>query len=93
MNDIFQETWKYLGIENKNIYKLKKLNTQFKIIFENDEINIPNNLQKTYNIFEKLEPKSSLYLKKFINDTDYKYNISKNNIYRKKQNYIKQKYT
>ena len=75
MPDIFESFFKEFNLKTSDFYELIKLDTGFKMIFEEDEINIYSDFEKTCSVFEKYEAGSAKKLKSFIDDAKYKYNI------------------
>ena len=56
---------------------MKKLNPAYKVFFGKDDfINIPDNLEKIYKVFEEVEPGSSKYLKEFIKAAKFNYEVA-----------------
>lgn len=78
MDDIFQDIWKELNIPKHQLYKLIKLENQFKLFLNNNEILIPNNFNKILKIFHSIDNNSPQYLQNFVNENQEKYNLSKN---------------
>ena len=57
MPDIFDNFFNEFNIKTSDVYKLKKLDPGFRMIFEQDEINIRSSFKEVCNLFEKYEKK------------------------------------
>lgn len=76
MPDIFDNFFAAFGKKTEDYYQLKKLDPGFQIVFDNDELlQIPAELQALYQRFEEVEPGSSIALKKFLKEAQFKYEV------------------
>jgi phytoene desaturase len=80
MPDIFERFFKDFGKSTADYYKLDKLSPAYKIFFSDDVITIGDSMDKICEEFERIEPGSSGYLRKFIAKAQENYDIAINNI-------------
>ena len=67
MPDVFERFFADFDKKPSDYYTLDKLNPAYKVYFDDGNyIEIPDNLEDIYKIFEEEEPGSSKYLKEFI---------------------------
>jgi phytoene desaturase len=77
MPDVFENYFKEFGTTVSQQYELIRLDPSYAVFFGKDDVfRIPANLNEFYDLFEKHEPGSSIQLKKFLADAEYKYNVS-----------------
>ncbi len=77
MPDVFENFFKEFDTTVAEQYDLIRLDPSYAVFFSKDEVlRIPANLNEFYQLFEKHEPGSSVPLKKFLADAEYKYNVS-----------------
>ena len=78
MPDVFENYFKEFNTTVAQHYELLRLDPSYAVFFSKEEVlRIPANLHEFYQLFEKHEPGSSVQLKKFLADAEYKYNVSK----------------
>lgn len=84
MPDVFESFFKQFNKETSDYYELKRLDPSYRIFYSNeDRLDIPASLPALYQMFEKLEPGSSIHLKKFLDEGKYKYEVGiKNLVYK-----------
>lgn len=70
---VINNVYNKLGINEKDIYKLIRLDPQYKIIFDKNEFNIPNNFLHTKSLFESLDLGITNRFIKFMKTTKYKF--------------------
>ena len=75
MPEIFDNFFKHFKTNTKELYTLKQLDPGFKIIFENEEIDLPSSWEGIRNLFDKYEENGSKKLEEFMKDAEIKYNI------------------
>jgi len=80
MPDIFERFFNDFGKKTADYYALDKLSPAYKIFFADDVITIGDSMDKICEEFERIEPGSSVYLKKFIAKAQENYNIAINEI-------------
>tara|TARA_B100000287_G_scaffold35181_1_gene32444 strand:- start:281 stop:1750 length:1470 start_codon:yes stop_codon:yes gene_type:complete len=82
MPDIFEAFFNEFNLKASDFYKLKKLNPGFRMIFQEDEIDINSNFNEVCNLFEKYEKNGAKKLRAFIIDAQEKYNIGLDFLYK-----------
>lgn len=84
MPDVFENYFNDFGTNVKEQYDLIRLDPSYAVFYGKDDVfRIPANLNEFYQLFEKHEPGSSVKLKKFLADAEYKYNVSMNDFVQK----------
>ena len=77
MPDVFNRFFADFGKKTSDYYQLEKLDPAYWVYFKNGEtVEIPGNLEKIYQNFEKEEKGSSVKLKMFIQKAQDNYNIA-----------------
>ncbi len=77
MPDVFENYFKQFNTTVAEQYELIRLDPSYAIFFSKEDImRVPANLNEFYALFEKYEPGSSIELKTFLADAEYKYNVS-----------------
>lgn len=77
MPDVFENYFSQFNTTVAQQYDLIRLDPSYAVFFSKDEVlKIPANLNEFYKLFEKYEPGSSIALKKFLKEGEYKYNVS-----------------
>lgn len=77
MPDVFERFFEKFGKKTSDYYNLVKLDPGFQIIFDNNHtMKVSSDWNDILDLFETYEKGSSDQLNKFINDAEYKYNIS-----------------
>ena len=75
MPDVFEKFFKDFGYTSSDFYELIRLDPSYKVVFEDDEINLEANYQKLKAQFELLQPGVGKHLDKFLKDAKYKYEV------------------
>ena len=75
MPEIFEKFFNEFGYKTKDVYDLKKLDPGFKIIFNDEEIELPANWKEICEIFDKYEENGAYKLNEFMKDAEKKYTI------------------
>lgn len=85
MPDVFEKFFEEMGEKVEDYYKLIKLDPSYRIFFDQDEsiVDLPSDTKKVYELFEKLEPRSSPNLKKYLERVKLKYELGVNKFIRK----------
>jgi phytoene desaturase len=84
MPDVFENYFKDFDTTVKQQYDLVRLDPSYAVFYGKDDVfRIPANLNEFYQLFEKHELGSSVKLKKFLADAEYKYNVSMNDFVQK----------
>jgi len=77
MPDVFENYFSQFNTTVAQQYDLIRLDPSYAVFFSKDEVvKIPANLNEFYQLFEKYEAGSSVQLKKFLAEAEYKYNVS-----------------
>lgn len=81
MPDVFEKFFADFGHTVSDFYDLKLLNPSFEIVYgKNDLMSIPENFEKLSELFESIEVGSSIQLKKFMLEAEYKYKTGMENL-------------
>lgn len=76
MPDVFDRYFKLFGTSTEEMYNLVRLDPSYRVFFENNEnIDVPASLEELYALFDSKEPGSSENLKKFLDESAYKYKV------------------
>ncbi len=80
MPDIFERFFGDFGKKPSDYYHLDKLNPAYKIYFSEDSISIGDSMESICGEFERLQPGSARYLRRFIAKAQKNYQIAINDI-------------
>lgn len=81
MPDVFEKFYNKFGYTTSDFYELKRLDPSYRVFFPNNQvIDIPSDKNELNQLFEKIEPGSSLHLDKFLKEGKYKYDIGINDL-------------
>ena len=83
MPDVFEQYFGQFGKHPSNYYNLVRIDPSYKIFFQNEEVNIPSNLNELKDLFEKWEPGSAKNLDKFLIEAEIKYDLGMNRLVHK----------
>ena len=76
MPDVFERFYEQFGHTSADFYTLKRLDPSYRIYWpDHDFTDIPANYTEMENWFESLEPGSSIQLKAFLKEAEYKYEV------------------
>ena len=75
MPEIFENFFNEFDYEIQDLYDLKKLDPGFKIIFKDQEIDLPENWEETCKLFDRYEENGANKLNNFMKDAEQKYKI------------------
>ncbi|HTO14375.1 MAG TPA: phytoene desaturase family protein [Edaphocola sp.] len=75
MPDIIENFFTDFGLSTSDFFELVSLNPQFEMVFEDENISVPESFEDLKNLFEKIEIGSGLQLEKFMQAAKYKYDI------------------
>ncbi|TDQ30877.1 phytoene desaturase family protein [Zeaxanthinibacter enoshimensis] len=78
MPDIFERFFGDFGKSVSDYYQLDKLNPAYKVFFQDEAITIGNSLELIGEEFERIEPGSSISLRKFMESARKNYDIAIN---------------
>ena len=79
MPDIIEDFFADFGCKTFDFYQLISLNPQFEIIFSNEKMKVPQNIEELKNLFESIENGAGLQLEKFMKTAQFKYEIGMKN--------------
>ncbi len=80
MPDIFEKFFNDFGKSTSDYYQLDKLSPAYKIFFKDEVITIGDTMDKICTEFERIEPGSSIPLRKFIDKAATNYDIAINKV-------------
>ncbi len=75
MPDIMERFFADFGYKTADIFELVSLNPQFEMIFSDEKIDVPENLEELKILFEKIEKGAGLQLEKFMQSAKFKYEV------------------
>jgi len=76
MPDVFENFFAQFGKSASDYYQLKQLDPGFQMIFGKDNlVEIPASMEELEKVFEQIEPGSSLALRKFLKEAEFKYRV------------------
>lgn len=73
MPDVFEDFFNEFGKKTSEYFELLRLDPSYQILFKNDQLVIPANINETFKLFESIEPGSEVFLRKFLNQAQIKY--------------------
>ena len=81
MSDVFDKFFKLFGKSTSDYFKLVKLDPGFKMVFNNsNSIDLPSDWESILTLFDEIEEGSSVKLKSFMDDAEFKYNFGINKL-------------
>ena len=81
MPEVFDKFFNQFGKKASDLYTLTRLNPSYRIYFSAADCwDIPAGEENLYKLFEDVEPGSSAYLKKFLDEAKFKYEIGINEL-------------
>ncbi|NND76743.1 MAG: phytoene desaturase [Flavobacteriales bacterium] len=76
MPDVFERYFSLFGKKVSDHYTLKRLSPSYRVFYpENEQLDVPSDLNDLYALFEKIEKGSAGKLKHFLSDAEYKYKV------------------
>lgn len=79
MPDVFENYFNHFGKSASDYYELVRLDPSYSIFFGKDDVmEVPAGEAALFEMFEKYEPGSSIHLKKFLEEAQYKYRVGMN---------------
>lgn len=76
MPDVFEQYFAHFGKQPSDYYDLVRLDPSYSIFFGKDDImQVPASMDALYAMFEQYEPGSSVNLRKFLQEAEYKYRV------------------
>ena len=84
MPDIFDDYFETFGRRVSDYYDLMRLDPSYRIFYDKDDVvDLPANVDEMYRLFESIEPGSAEKLKKFLKESEYKYEVGMKEFVRK----------
>ncbi|MEQ9423139.1 MAG: phytoene desaturase family protein [Cyclobacteriaceae bacterium] len=81
MPDVFENFFNKFGKSSSDYYDLVRLDPSYRVFFsDNDFIDLPANYDKLGQLFEEIEPGSSIRLNEFLRQAAYKYDVGINDL-------------
>ena len=81
MPEIFENFFNEFNLKIEDLYDLKQLDPGFKIVFKDQEINLPSSWNEICHLFDKYEENGADKLNKFMEDAQQKYSIGLDFLY------------
>ena len=75
MPDIIDSFFADFGYKRADFFNLISLNPQFEMIFSEDKLTIPENLEELKILFEQIEEGAGLQLERFMESAKFKYEV------------------
>lgn len=76
MPDVFESYFQLFGKSASDYYELKRLDPSYSVFFGKEEVwEIPAEMDAMEALFERIEPGSSIQLRKFLAEAAYKYEV------------------
>ncbi len=83
MPDVFERFFNCFGKKVEDYYNLLRLDPSYRVYWKNNENDIPAEYESFKQLFENIEPGSSVQLNKFLEEAAYKYNVGINKLVHK----------
>jgi phytoene desaturase len=80
MPEVFEQFFHDFGFNTAKFYQLDLLDPGFEVVFQEGSLKIPADFIKTCELFESIEAGASEKLKKFMNQSRYKYETGMGNL-------------
>lgn len=81
MPDVFERYFKQFGRKVSDYYQLRRLDPSYQVFFGAGDVKaLPANLQLLYRLFESMEDGAGEKLRKFLDDSAYKYQVGINDL-------------
>lgn len=75
MPDVFDKFFGEFGKKVSDYYQLDRLDPSYQVKFKNEVIDIPANMDELEKLFEKIEEGSSIKLRSFLKQAEFKYDV------------------
>ncbi len=75
MPDIFERYFQCFGKRVSDYYQLTRLEPSYRVYFPDQLVDVPADYASLRDMFESLEPGSSVQLDKFLKEAEYKYQV------------------
>lgn len=83
MPDVFEDFFNEFGKSCADYFQLVRLDPSYQILFKNETVVVPAQVGETYALFESIEPGSSIFLRKFLDQARIKYETGMKDFVRK----------
>ena len=81
MPDVFENYFAKFGKKVSDYYTLDRLDPSYRVYFDKgDYVDVPAGTEACIDLFEKIEPGSGAQLRKFMEDSAYKYEVGINDL-------------
>ena len=80
MPDVFERFFADFGKKVSDYYDLVRLSPSYRVYFTDDYFDVPSSLEELYQLFERYEEGSSINLKIFLKEAEYKYKVGINDL-------------
>ena len=81
MPDVFEKYFNRFGTSTKEFYTLSRLDPSYRVFYSKEDVlDVPASLEGLYQLFEDREKGSSVFLKKFLDEGKYKYDVGINKL-------------
>ena len=81
MPDVFEQFFAHFGKKPSDFYDLVRLDPSYRVYFEQGEkLDLSADIDELYQMFERIEPGSSVELRKFMDESEYKYEVGINDL-------------
>lgn len=81
MPDVFENYFAQFGKKPSDYYDLERLDPSYKVIFaEEDQVDIPAQINQLVDLFESIEKGSGAKLEQFLSEGQYKYEVGMNDL-------------
>ena len=80
MPDVFERFFAQFGKKVSDYYTLERLDPSYKVVWQDDEMNLPANWEELKKLFDAFEKDGGKKLEKFIKEASYKYKVGINKL-------------
>jgi phytoene desaturase len=76
MPDVFESFFGYFGRQVSDFYELKRLDPAYRVVFEDEVLEIPAQKEKTLELFDRLEQVGGSKLKDYLEKSEQRYKVA-----------------
>jgi phytoene desaturase len=81
MPDVFEQFFDHFGKKPSDFYDLVRLDPSYRVYFDNGEkLDLSADIEGIYDMFDRIEPGSADELRKFMDESEYKYEVGINDL-------------
>lgn len=81
MPDVFEQFFAHFGKKPSDYYDLVRLDPSYRVYFEKGEkLDLSADMEQVYSMFDRIEPGSADELRKFMDESEYKYDVGINDL-------------